>query len=174
MPPARLQARQTTVTVTGNPITINITAPPGAKRSEMKSLKTTTIAGTITAGGTSQQIAERNPKRDLLVLQNPVGETGALFFNFGAPAALNTTMSLAPGQWVQFDRPCAVPGEALHVLAGDTATRSCCWSGSAPGSSSACRPGQNGRAWRLAPMAATPRAASPIRSWRTPSRAPAT
>ena len=54
------------------------------------------------------------------MLQNPVGETGQLFFNFGAPAALNTTMSLAPGQWVQFDRPCAVPGEALHVLAGDT------------------------------------------------------
>ena len=38
------------------------------------------------------------------MLQNPVGETGQLFYNFGAPAVVDATMSLAPGQWVQFDR----------------------------------------------------------------------
>ena len=86
----------------------------------MKSLKTTTIAGTVTTGGKSQEIAPRNPKRDLLVLQNPDGETGQLFYNFGAPAVADASLSLPPGESVQFDRPCAVPGEAVHVLAGDT------------------------------------------------------
>ena len=89
----------------------------------MKSLRTTTVAGTITTGGTSQQIAERNPKRDLLMSQNPTGETGQLFFNLGAPAAVNTTLSLAPGQWVQFDQYCAVPGEAVHVVASNSGHR---------------------------------------------------
>ena len=85
----------------------------------MKSLRTTTIAGTITTGGTSQQIAERNPKRDLLILQNPTGETGQLFYNFGAAAAVDTTMSLAPGQSVHFDELCGVPGEAINVTASN-------------------------------------------------------
>jgi hypothetical protein len=85
----------------------------------VKSLKTTTIAGTVTAGGASQEIAPRNPKRDLLILQNPAGETGQLFFNFGADAEVDETMSLAPGQWVQFDQHCAVPGEAVHVVASN-------------------------------------------------------
>jgi hypothetical protein len=137
-----------TVTVTGNPITINITTPPGAdpktigdaagrcpesaagnhgrhagsavRDQHMKSFKTTTIAGTITAGGTSQQIAERNPKRDLLILQNPAGETGQLFYNFGADAEVGgVNLGLAPGESVRFDQHCGVPGESIHVTASD-------------------------------------------------------
>jgi hypothetical protein len=93
-------------------------APLGAQ--PMKSLKTTTTAGTITAGGTSQQIAERDPKRDLLMLLNPDGEEGHLHYNFGDDAEVGATMSLAPGQWVKFDERCGVPGDSIHVTASDT------------------------------------------------------
>ena len=86
----------------------------------MKSLRTTTIAGTITAGGTSQEIAPRNPRRDLLMLLNPEGEEGHLHYNFGDDAEVSATMSLAPGQWVKFDQQYAVPGESVHVTASDT------------------------------------------------------
>jgi len=86
----------------------------------MKSLRTATIAGEITTGGTSQQIAERNPRRDLLMLLNPEGEEGHLHYNFGADAEVGATMSLAPGQWIKFDQPCSVPGESVHVTASDT------------------------------------------------------
>ena len=85
----------------------------------MKSLKTTTIAGTIAAGGTSQEIAPRNPKRDLIILQNPAGETGALFFNFGEDAEVDGSMSLAPGERIQFDEKTGVPGETINVTATD-------------------------------------------------------
>lgn len=86
----------------------------------MRSLSTSTIAGTVTTGGTSQQITPRNPKRDLLMLQNPAGETGALFYNLGSAAAVNGTLSLAPGDWVKLDGPCAVPGDAVHVVASNS------------------------------------------------------
>jgi hypothetical protein len=85
----------------------------------MRSLSTFTVSGTIIAGGVSQEIAPRNPRRDLLLLQNPAGESGALFFAFGAPAT-NTSLALAPGERVQFDQAGAVPTEAVHVLAADT------------------------------------------------------
>jgi hypothetical protein len=86
----------------------------------MKSLKTITTAGTVTAGDTSQKIAEVNPKRGLLMLLNPDGEEGHLHYNFGDDAELGATMSLAPGQWVKFDERCGVPGESVHVTASDT------------------------------------------------------
>lgn len=86
----------------------------------MKSLKTTTIAGTVATGGTSQQIAPRNPKRDLLILQNPAGETGQLFYNFGAPATSDgASLGLTPGERIQFDDRCGVPGESVQVTAAD-------------------------------------------------------
>jgi len=86
----------------------------------MRSLKTATVAGTITTGGASQEVAPRNPKRDLLMLLNPAGETGQLFYNFGAGATVNgTCLGLAPGESVQFDEPGAVPTEGVHVNASN-------------------------------------------------------
>ena len=85
----------------------------------MRSFRTNTIAGTITTRGTSQRIAEREPKRDLMILQNPAGETGQLFYNFGAEAEVDACMSLAPGERIPFDERCGVPGEAIHVTASD-------------------------------------------------------
>src|SRR5262249_15687529 len=46
----------------------------------------TRIAGSISAGATSQQIAPRNPKRDLLLLQNLKSATETLFHSFGSRA----------------------------------------------------------------------------------------
>jgi hypothetical protein len=87
----------------------------------VRSFTTTTIAGTVTAGGTSQEIAARNSRRDLLMLLNPDGEEGHLYYNLGDDAASDgTTMSLAPGQWVKFDREGAVPTASVHVTAADT------------------------------------------------------
>ena len=86
----------------------------------MRSLRTTTVAGTVTAGGTSQHIAPRNPKRDLLILQNPAGETGPLFYNFGSEAEVDACMSLAPDERIQFDEKCGVPGETINVTATDS------------------------------------------------------
>jgi hypothetical protein len=87
----------------------------------MRAFVTTTIAGTITTGGVSKEIAPRNPRRDLLLLQNPTGETGVLFYSFGAPATADgTCLGLAPGEWVQFDERCGVPGEAIHVNASNS------------------------------------------------------
>ena len=84
----------------------------------MRSFETTTIAGTVASANTSQQVAERNARRDLLVLQNPTGQTGQLFANFGALAD-STCLNLAPGQLLQLDQSGSVPGEAVHIAAAD-------------------------------------------------------
>jgi hypothetical protein len=63
----------------------------------MRSFLTTTIAGQVAVANTSQKIADHNPKRDLLMLLNPTGETGALFYNFGADAASNGTTESGAG-----------------------------------------------------------------------------
>jgi hypothetical protein len=58
--------------------------------------------------------------RDLLVLQNPTGETGSLFLNFGAPATADgTSLGLAPGERVQFDQHCAIPTDSVHATAAN-------------------------------------------------------
>jgi hypothetical protein len=80
----------------------------------MKSLQTTTIMGTVTTGGTSQKIAERNPKRDLLMLQN-ADAADVLYFNFGDEAVAGAGLELQPGGSIQFDHPGAVPTESVHV-----------------------------------------------------------
>ena len=86
----------------------------------MRSLKTTTISGAVTVENESQLIAERNAKRDLLMLLNPDTETGHLYYNFGDDAASDgTSLSLAEGQWVKFDQPGAVPTGSVHVTAAD-------------------------------------------------------
>ena len=89
----------------------------------MKSLKTVTASGEIAEAAASQQIAPRDPRRDLLILQNPTGQTGQLFYNFGAEAVVDATLSLAPGERMQFDERCDVPGEAIHVAASNAGHR---------------------------------------------------
>lgn len=85
----------------------------------MRSFKTTKVAGTITSANVSQKIADPNNKRDLVMLLNPAGETGVLFYNFGGAADANC-MSLAVGEWVKFDQHCAVPTDSIHVTAANT------------------------------------------------------
>jgi hypothetical protein len=57
------------------------------------------------------------------MLQNPTGETGALFYSFGATPD-GTPAGLAPGQCVKFIWPGAVPTEAINVAAADTGHKS--------------------------------------------------
>jgi hypothetical protein len=86
----------------------------------MKSFKTTTIAGTIASNNVSVKVQDRNPRRDLLIIQNPTGETGVLFYNFGDDAEVGgANLGLAPGESVKFDQYCAVPGESIHVVAAN-------------------------------------------------------
>jgi hypothetical protein len=86
----------------------------------VKSLKTTTIAGTIATNNVSVKVHDRSPRRDLLIIQNPTGETGVLFYNFGDDAAVGgVNLGLAPGESVKFDHHCGVPGESIHVVAAN-------------------------------------------------------
>jgi hypothetical protein len=86
----------------------------------MKSLKTTTLAGTIASSNVSVKVQDRNPRRDLLIIQNPSGETGVLFYSFGADAVVGSVnLGLAPGESVRFDEHCGVPGESVHVVAAN-------------------------------------------------------
>ena len=87
----------------------------------MRSFKTTTVPGAVTVENESQQIADRDLRRDLVMLLNPDSEDGYLYYAFGEDAASDgTSLSLAAGEWVKFDQPGAIPTESIHVTAADT------------------------------------------------------
>jgi hypothetical protein len=86
----------------------------------MRSFNVTTVPGAVTVENESQQVADRDLKRDLVMLLNPDSEEGYLYYAFGQDAASDgTSMSLAAGEWVKFDQPGAVPTDAIHVTAAD-------------------------------------------------------
>jgi hypothetical protein len=82
----------------------------------MRPLDTTTHAGVIAEGGTSQEVAPRNPRRDLLVIKNPSSTDEPLFYAFGAPADVDDSCpSLEPGESLVLE--VAVPSESIHLTA---------------------------------------------------------
>jgi hypothetical protein len=90
----------------------------------MRSFKTTTIPGTIAVENESQLVADRDPRRDMLMILNPDTETGHLYFNIGDDAASDgTSLSLPAGQHIKFDQPGAVPTGCIHVTAADPGHR---------------------------------------------------
>jgi hypothetical protein len=87
----------------------------------MKPFNTTRIAGAIAAGGASQQIAPRNPKRDMLLLQNPKTASETLFYAFGEAATTDgSCLGLEPGEHMLLDKHCAVPSDSINVNATTT------------------------------------------------------
>lgn len=73
-------------------------------------------SGTITAGGTSQQVAAANADRRYLLLQNPSNAAGSLWVNFGVAAVQSQpSVELAPGSTLIFEGSFA-PNAAIHVI----------------------------------------------------------
>ena len=82
----------------------------------MRPVNTSTIAGTIAEGGASQEVAPRNPRRDLLVIKNPSSQNEPLFYAFGAAADIDDGCpSLEPGESLALEA--VVPSEAIHLTA---------------------------------------------------------
>ncbi len=87
------------------------------------------ISGTITLGGTSQQIlAGVNTglaPRKLLIIQNREA-TDHLYVNFGAAASASaaTSIDLAPGAVMWFD--VYVPGDSVNILGPTTGDKFTC------------------------------------------------
>lgn len=58
----------------------------------------TSRSGTVTTGGTSQQIMAVNANRKSIIIENPIAATETLFFNFTSAASTTTdSIGLAPG-----------------------------------------------------------------------------
>lgn len=78
-------------------------------------------SGTVTTGGTPQQVFDARPGRVYLFCQNPVGATGTLFVNApGVAGATNGSYELAPGGTVTFSGSFVPQGpvSVMHASAG--------------------------------------------------------
>lgn len=83
-------------------------------------------SGTVTAGGTSQQVFAINTNRSYLMCQNPTTATETLFFNLSAAASTTAgSLELAPGGSVTFG-PGVAPNAAVFVTAVTTGHRFVC------------------------------------------------
>jgi len=81
----------------------------------------TDLSGTVTNGTTSQQVAPLTLYRKYILIQNPVGATETLFFNFGAAASVaGGSIGLAAGQIYERAGPTFVPTDAINVTATTT------------------------------------------------------
>jgi hypothetical protein len=99
------------------PITVNV---PGVVLTPTQGVYTNR-GGTITLGGTSQQIMAVNAARKRMIIQNPSSEIESLFMNFtaAANAGNNTSFELMPGGY--FDSAFGpVSTEAINVVAATT------------------------------------------------------
>jgi hypothetical protein len=78
-------------------------------------------SGTITAGGTSQQLAAANATRQYLLVQN--NSNGDLWINFGV-AAVTTQPSirLAPGSQIEYSPggTGVIPTQAVNIIGATT------------------------------------------------------
>jgi len=87
-------------------------------------------SGTITTGGTSQQVFDVRPGRAYLFCQNPIAATETLFVN--APTVAGTTngsYELAPGGAITFAGGGFVPTGQVFVTAATTGHRFVCKQG---------------------------------------------
>ena len=85
-------------------------------------------SGTITLGGTSQQLMAANANRRRFIIMNPasaagqgIGVTESLFFNFTSAAGVNTgaSMEITPGGWYDSGIGTVTP-EAITITAATT------------------------------------------------------
>lgn len=77
--------------------------------------------GTITTGGTSQQIAAVNSNRKYLLIFNPPTATETLFINFTTAAAQDaTSIPITPGGSFLMQAPSFVSTEAVNAVAATT------------------------------------------------------
>lgn len=86
-------------------------------------------SGTLTAGGTSQQVFPVDASRTYLMCQNPITATETLFINFGATASTTAgSIELAAGGTISFHGS-AVPTTTVNVNAATTGHRFVCKAG---------------------------------------------
>lgn len=81
------------------------------------------FSGTITVGGTSQQVLPARAAGKGLEIENPTTATEDFFFNFGAAASLTAagSYSLVPGGSASYSAEEGfLPTDALHVIAATT------------------------------------------------------
>jgi hypothetical protein len=79
-------------------------------------------SGTVTTGGTSQQLAAANPGRKYLLIENPTTATEALYVNFTAAASTagSSSISISPGGSLTMSAATYVSQEAVTVTATTT------------------------------------------------------
>lgn len=78
-------------------------------------------SGTITTGGTSQEVLPAQTGRKFLLIQNPTTASEALWLNFTDAAAVDAagSVSLAPGGAMSFEGD-FVPQNSVNVTATTT------------------------------------------------------
>ena len=78
---------------------------------------------TITTGGTAQDAAPANPNRVYLLIQNPSGNSGSVWFAIGTTAtAASPAIELQPGQaWESQSSLC--PTGAVSLIHATTGTK---------------------------------------------------
>lgn len=78
-------------------------------------------SGTITLGGTSQQLVAANATRNVLIVHNP--SSGNLGIRFGAAAAAiggAGTITIPPNATMIWDLDGEVPTQAVQIVGGTT------------------------------------------------------
>ncbi len=86
-------------------------------------------SGTVTTGGTSQQVFAANPARSYLFCQNPIAASEPLMINIGAAASTTAaSYELAAGGTMTFQVP-FVPTGVVNITAATTAHRFICKQG---------------------------------------------
>lgn len=83
-------------------------------------------SGTIAVGGTAQTVLPNDLRRQMLLVENPVGQTGTLYVEFGAAATTTGgAVELAPGGSLLIIGP-PTPTTSVSVLHATTGARVIC------------------------------------------------
>lgn len=76
-------------------------------------------SGTITEGGTAQELADENTSRQLLFIQN--ASAGDLWIDIGDTAVeASPSVRIRSGEYVNFEVPGYVPTGAVSIIGGTT------------------------------------------------------
>lgn len=87
-------------------------------------------SGTVTTGGTSQQVFAANTARLFLSCQNPVTATETLFVNIGAAASTTGgSFEIAPGAYREFTGAGLIPSGTINITAATSGHRFVCKQG---------------------------------------------
>lgn len=83
-------------------------------------------SGSILTGGVSQKVADKNPSRGCLIVQN-ISDT-TMYVNFGASATADDSIQLLPGGSITFNGAW-VPGDEVHLLCSTSGKKFVCKEG---------------------------------------------